>query len=207
MATNNSINGGTYFGDNFTASGFNVINRTVTGHHADGSAHFIVRDNGDHRCIRRAKDMEASEVVLYSTFGSPVDINNEDDINAAQKDWPVSEPQAIRGKVHRADYNQGGHHVTNGSRVTILDFAPGAESPMHRGESIDYNLVLEGEIELILDSGEVTTLRRGDFNVQRSTAHKWRNVTDSGKGPARLFNVLLDIKTLVMNGKDLKGFF
>lgn len=77
---------------------------------------------------------------------------------------------------------------------------------MHRGESIDYNLVLEGEIELILDSGEVITLRRGDFNVQRCTAHKWKNITDGGKGPARLFNVLVDIKPLVVNGKELKGF-
>ena len=77
---------------------------------------------------------------------------------------------------------------------------------MHRGESIDYNLVLEGEIELILDSGEVTRLRRGDFNVQRCTAHKWRNVTDDGRGPARLFNVLIDIKPLIVNGQRMTGF-
>ena len=77
---------------------------------------------------------------------------------------------------------------------------------MHRGRSIDYNLVLEGEIELVLDSGEVTRLGKGDFNVQRATAHKWRNVTDGGKGPARLFNVLLDIKPLVVNGEEITGF-
>ena len=88
----------------------------------------------------------------------------------------------------------------------MLDFSPGAETPMHRGESIDYNVVLEGEFELVLESGETTRMRRGDINIQRATNHKWINVSDDGKAPGRLFNVLVDIQPLFVNGKEVKGF-
>jgi len=45
---------------------------------------------------------------------------------------------------------------------------------MHRTESIDYGIVLEGEITLILDRGE-TTVRAGDIVIQRGTNHGWAN--------------------------------
>ena len=88
----------------------------------------------------------------------------------------------------------------------MLDFCPGAESPFHRGQSIDYNVVLEGEFDLVLDSGKVTRMRRGDVNIQRATNHKWVNVSGNGKEPGRLFNVLIDIQPLFINGEELKGF-
>lgn len=47
----------------------------------------------------------------------------------------------------------------------------------HRTESIDYAVVLEGEITLLVDGGEVT-MRAGDVAVQRATAHAWSNRTD-----------------------------
>lgn len=89
----------------------------------------------------------------------------------------------------------------------MIDFQPGAEIPMHRGESLDYNIVIEGEFELILDSGEVKMLQRGDVNIQRATAHKWRNVSGGGTAPGRLFSVLIDIEPLDVDGKSLPGFF
>lgn len=87
----------------------------------------------------------------------------------------------------------------------MLDFSPGAHTPFHRGESLDYNIVVEGEFDLVLDSGEVTRMKRGDVNVQRATLHKWINVSGGGKEPGRLFNVLVDIKPLFVNGKAIKG--
>ena len=95
--------------------------------------------------------------------------------------------------------------MKNGTFVTMLDFSPGAETPFHRGESIDYNIVVEGEFDLVLDSGEVTRMRRGDVNVQRATLHKWVNVSGGEKEPGRLFNVLVDIKRLVVDGKEVMG--
>lgn len=76
---------------------------------------------------------------------------------------------------------------------------------MHRGASIDYNVVLEGEIDLILDSGEAMRMRRGDVNIQRATLHKWVNVAGGGTEPSRMLNVLVDIEPLFVAGKELPG--
>jgi mannose-6-phosphate isomerase-like protein (cupin superfamily) len=59
---------------------------------------------------------------------------------------------------------------------------------MHRTETVDYAIVLEGEITAILDDSE-TVLRAGDILIQRGTNHAWAN--RSGK-PARICFVLID---------------
>lgn len=72
---------------------------------------------------------------------------------------------------------------TRGTRIRINEFLPGhlddqgLQSPMHRTESIDYGIVLEGEITLVLDDSEVTA-RAGDIVVQRGTDHAWANRGD-----------------------------
>lgn len=74
--------------------------------------------------------------------------------------------------------------------------------------SIDYGIVLEGEFELILDSGESRIMRRGDISVQRATAHRWRNITAGGNEPGRMLYVLLDCKDVFMpgSGEKVEGF-
>jgi len=59
---------------------------------------------------------------------------------------------------------------------------------MHRTESVDYALVLEGEITLVLDREEVL-MKAGDFLVERGTNHAWAN--RSGR-PCRMLFVLID---------------
>jgi len=59
---------------------------------------------------------------------------------------------------------------------------------MHRTESIDYGIILEGEITLILDNEE-TVVRAGDVVVQRGTNHAWAN---RGKGVCRIAFILVD---------------
>src|SRR5690606_17173956 len=61
---------------------------------------------------------------------------------------------------------------------------------MHRTETIDYGIVLEGEITLILDEGE-TVARAGDIVIQRGTNHGWAN--RSGKN-CRIAFILIDGK-------------
>lgn len=64
-----------------------------------------------------------------------------------------------------------------------------AEAPgFHRTDSIDYGVVLEGEITLELDGGRTSLLRQGDIVVQMGTRHAWRN---RGNTPARLLFVLV----------------
>ena len=71
---------------------------------------------------------------------------------------------------------------------------------MHRTNSIDYGIVLEGEVELELDEGVKRTVRQGGVVVQRGTNHLWRNATDK---PCRIAFVLIDAPPYVHDGKPL----
>ena len=63
---------------------------------------------------------------------------------------------------------------------------------MHTTNSIDYDIVLEGEITLELDDGEEVLLRKHDVVVQHGNRHAWRNKSDK---PATLMFVLMGTKT------------
>jgi quercetin dioxygenase-like cupin family protein len=49
---------------------------------------------------------------------------------------------------------------------------------MHRTQSIDYAIVISGEITLILDNGEEKAVKAGEFIIQQGTNHQWLNKTD-----------------------------
>jgi quercetin dioxygenase-like cupin family protein len=122
--------------------------------------------------------------VLYSTKTFPVDLKDNKDIQDHQ-DQPA--PLPIK--------------LPNGSVIRLMDYAPGEESPMHRTNSLDYGVVLEGEIVLILDDlekGPRRIMKRGDVSVQRATDHAWRN--NSSTKWARMLYILLDATTA--DGKD-----
>ena len=82
----------------------------------------------------------------------------------------------------------------DGTVVRVNEFRPGflspegRQSPVHRTETIDYGIVLEGDMVLILDDSEVQ-LRAGDVVVQRGTDHPWANRPDR---VARVVFVLVD---------------
>jgi quercetin dioxygenase-like cupin family protein len=65
---------------------------------------------------------------------------------------------------------------------------------MHRTVSLDYGVVLEGEVDLVLYSGETRRLRRGDIAVQRGTSHAWGNASSTTW--ARMLYVLLEAKPI-----------
>jgi len=77
----------------------------------------------------------------------------------------------------------------NGVMVRFTEMAPGAESPMHRTETVDVGVVIEGETWLLLDDGSETLVEVGDAVVQRGTNHAWANRSDR---PVRMLFVLID---------------
>jgi quercetin dioxygenase-like cupin family protein len=89
----------------------------------------------------------------------------------------------------------------NGSRFIVMEFAPGIASEMHRTETIDYIVMLEGEIDMDMDDSTVK-LRAGDVMVQRGTNHAWINRSTA---TARLAIVLLDAKPLGIGHPRLRG--
>ena len=85
--------------------------------------------------------------------------------------------------------------------AVIGSFPPGAETPMHRTMTVNIGIVLEGTVELHLDSGEVRTMKQGDSYTQRGTRHKWKNV---GEESVRIATFTMPIvEPFELNGKNL----
>lgn len=99
-------------------------------------------------------------------------------------DIPPDKPE-----IHNMDETAARAHFATLGEVNASTYKTGAPHPfMHRTETIDYGIVLEGELVLILDRGE-TTVRAGDIVVQRGTNHAWAN--RSGK-VCRIAFILVD---------------
>ncbi|KAH8799723.1 hypothetical protein F5884DRAFT_905225 [Xylogone sp. PMI_703] len=125
--------------------------------------------------------------VAFTTFEFPVSMNKDLDI--------IKHDQRL---------NSGKLGLVNpgGTVLRYVDFAPGFESMMHRTQSLDYGIVLEGSIELILDSGEIQLLQRGDVCIQRGTNHAWRNPSKTEW--TRVVYILQDSLPVEVGGKSLK---
>ncbi|KAJ4286847.1 hypothetical protein N0V90_013100 [Kalmusia sp. IMI 367209] len=122
----------------------------------------------------------------YVTQGFPAELNDDADLDT-YKSFLKSAPGLVQH---------------NGTVLRIVDCHPAFTSPMHRTVSLDYGIVLEGEIDLVLDSGEVRTMKRGDIAVQRGTMHAWRN--NHPTQWARLAFILQPCEPVVVDGKKLE---
>ena len=139
--------------------------RVVTGHDDDGKSVFL--SDGAPPVARTASD-GAGFHEIWSTAATPVQLG-------------ASEPDPAAGPVLVPP-------PSHGTKIRINEFPPGVVSPVHRTESVDYGIVVEGEMVLVLDDSS-TVLRRGDVVVQRGTSHRWEN--RSGQ-VARMVFVLVD---------------
>ena len=74
-----------------------------------------------------------------------------------------------------------------GPQFVFADFAPGTGPLMHATDTIDYVVILSGEITLVTETGE-TVLRAGDLLVDRGIVHGWRN---DGDVPCRLVSIMI----------------
>lgn len=89
--------------------------------------------------------------------------------------------------------------LKNGTIFRVIEFAPGVAARNHRTDSIDYIVVMSGEIDMALDDS-VVHLKAGDVMVQRGTIHNWIN---GGAAPCVLAVVLVDAKSVEAGGKVL----
>ena len=81
---------------------------------------------------------------------------------------------------------------SGGTRFCVIDFPPGNHPGMHRTETVDYVIVIEGEIEMDMDDSTVK-LKQGDILIQRGTNHAWANRSNKR---ARVAFVLIDAEPL-----------
>lgn len=174
-----------------------AIHRVVTGHDADGKA--IVSSNG-----RLPSVIEVSAIPgtmfheVWNTSGSPAPIDNGPDPTLGPLRLP---PPKLGTRIRFVDippdtieFIARGAAKMREAFAQIGDVAAStvqADSPhplMHRTESIDYGVVIEGEVTLVLDDSEAL-LKVGSVVIQRGTNHSWAN--RSGK-PCRMLFVLVD---------------
>lgn len=156
-------------------SGLPPVQRVVTGHDENGRAVFKSEDLTPTRLVPSG---DASFLLMWTTATVPAD--NNDEIDGRHRD--------------------AGLTLNGGSVIRIVDMLPGKQSPMHRTNSIDYGIVLEGEVELELDDGAKRTIRQGGVIIQRGTNHLWRNTSDK---VCRIAFILIEAPAYLHNGQPL----
>ncbi|XAH23011.1 cupin domain-containing protein [Xylophilus sp. GW821-FHT01B05] len=172
-----------------------TIRRVVTGHDAEGRS--CIAEDGPARNVRTLASRPGFQAVnLWCTTSSPASIDAEDGLDALQGIAPPPRGSVLRiidlpPESKDPEETRQRIQATFGSvfRDAHRDDAGTQKHPgMHCTESVDYALVLQGEVFAVLDTQE-TLLRAGDVLIQRGTQHAWANRSDT---VARLAFVLID---------------
>lgn len=164
-------------------NGLRPVARVITSHDSEGKTIF---SSSLPEALEWQELADGARFSLgYATNEFPVELSKDGDVQTY------------------SDYLQNlpGIAIPGGTVLRYVDMMPGALSPMHRTMSLDYGVVVEGEVELVLDSGEVRLLKRGDIAVQRGTNHAWRNASKTES--ARMLYVLQGARPLDIGGKKL----
>lgn len=153
-----------------------AVRRVVTGHNAEGLAVFRSDENFIPEPIPSG---DADFALLWTTATVPA--NNNDETDGRNREAGVT--------------------LNGGSVMRIVDMLPGGASPLHRTNSIDYGVVLAGQVELELEAGVKTLLGPGDCVVQRGTNHLWRN--PSATETCRIAFILVEAQPYLHQGVPL----
>jgi quercetin dioxygenase-like cupin family protein len=152
-------------------SRFSPIRRVVTGHDANNVAKAIMDGPASNH---KGGASGAQSTLIWITEGAPAEM-------------PIGETvEDLGARI------LGTPPPVNGTRFCVITFPPGNPGRMHRTETIDYVIVMEGELDMDMDDSTVK-LKAGDVLVQRGTNHSWVNRSDQ---VARAAFVLVDAKPL-----------
>ncbi|WP_066723228.1 cupin domain-containing protein [Sphingomonas pituitosa] len=174
------------------------VRRVVTGHDAQGRA-IIQEDGVVPRVQRVGGDIGPMFHEVWNTQAMPAPINAAS--GEPHEDGIVLAPPKNGTRIRVLDIPPEGDGIRNmtpeEARAHFAEVGAGSASAhgegarhalMHRTETIDYGIVLEGELVLIMDEGE-TTVRAGDIVIQRGTNHGWSNRSDKN---CRIAFILID---------------
>jgi quercetin dioxygenase-like cupin family protein len=151
-----------------------TVRRVITGHDAGGKAIVKIDEVAKHAFVGRPG---ATGINVWTTQGFPASNDGAED----------------------AGLRKVGTTLENGTIFRMLEFAPGLAARNHRTDSIDYIVVISGEIDMELDDSKVH-LKAGDVMVQRGTIHNWVN---NGTAPCVLAVILIAAKSVEAGGKTL----
>jgi hypothetical protein len=172
------------------------VRRIVTGH--DGAGRSIVQEDGPPARVATLGGASGTTFhEIWNTRATPAPIGRASGEPPEPGIFLLPPPGGTRIRILDIPPDDGSVAALPREAVRALFEAIGAghalaEDPphplMHRTETIDYGIVLEGELVLILDEGE-TIVRAGDVVVQRGTSHAWANRSTAN---ARIAFVLID---------------
>ncbi|MDA9520590.1 cupin [Bradyrhizobium sp. CCBAU 11434] len=173
------------------------IRRVVTGHDAHGDA-VITTDGSLPTVVALAAIPGTMFHEVWSTTATPVSIDNGPDPTIGPLRLP---PPAHGTRIRFVDIPPDTEDFLKHGAARMKDafsqagdvhastVRPDSPHPlMHRTETVDYGIVISGEVTLVLDKGEAN-LKAGDVVIQRGTNHAWAN--RSGK-PCRMLFMLVD---------------
>lgn len=162
-----------------------TVRRIITGHRKDGLAVVLEDEIVSGAALAEVPDRtDAKFFHVWATVEMPVSLDDE---------ALVTQREGSQTTVVGSG---------SGSVLRIGVLAPGTRSPMHRTESLDYGICLDGECVMELDSGETVAVRAGDVVIQRGTNHVWHNRSEA---PCRFAWILIDAVPVVVNGHRLSG--
>jgi mannose-6-phosphate isomerase-like protein (cupin superfamily) len=137
----------------------------VTSNDTNGKSVVMIDDQASNVRANRPK---VTSVLVWSTDSIPPDVSGSEDLGARQ----LERPPVKRGTIFR-----------------VVEFEAGNTPDMHVTQTIDYALVMYGEIDMELDDGVMVHLKTGDVLVQRATVHNWLN---RGNEPCAVAFILID---------------
>ncbi len=131
-----------------------AIRRVVTGHDAQGRSVIAIDGVTDNIVSRRPGH---SSSVIWTNTSTPAD-------NASPMDGGLQDVAAC---------------AQQGAIFRVVSYDPGVAPRMHRTMTVDYAVVMSGEIFMVMDDGVEAHLKAGDVLVQRGTVHDWINRSDA----------------------------
>jgi quercetin dioxygenase-like cupin family protein len=152
------------------------VRRVITGHDASGKAVVKIDEVVKDLKVGRPGALVAP---IWITEGFPVDNDGSEDNSKRQV----------------------GTTLPGGTVLRVVEFSPGVQARNHRTSSIDYAIVMSGEIDMEMD-GTLIHLQAGDILVQRGTIHNWIN---NGNAPCVIAFALIDAKPATAGHKTLEA--
>ncbi len=171
------------------------IRRIVTGHNAEGRTVFLMDGNAENV---RERPGGGGVTELWTTDSAPADNRGDEDTGKRPSSLQPP-PKGTRFRI--VEYPPDSARFAAGTEDTAFRDAGLGRSAatdtsrhpgMHKTDSIDYAIVLSGEIYAVMDEGE-TLMRPGDCLIQRGTSHAWSNRSN---GPCQVAFVLIDAEPI-----------
>ncbi|ODN75044.1 hypothetical protein L202_06264 [Cryptococcus amylolentus CBS 6039] len=118
---------------------------------------------------------------------------------------PTYNPHIVSTEhISGAASNVKGVVLPGGTDAQVTHYAPRASVPLHRTSSVDYNVIVQGSIFLIVPDGQGGEKREevkaGELVVQTGTLHGW----EAGEEGARVVTVVVEAKKVEVGGKELE---